>query len=78
LCPENQENGQVFSLLKETLGRLIEDEEASSLVTDFETQLLTILGYWNNANYAQLTDTQDFIEQILERKLKSRHIFAKI
>lgn len=78
LCPENQENWQVFVLLKNTLNRLMEAEEVSPLVLDFEMQLLTILGYWNKSNPVLTLDTENFIEQILERKLKSRNIFAKI
>ncbi len=48
-----------------------------SLINEFEMQLLTILGYWNKAEYATL-DTESFIENILERKLKSRTIFTKL
>lgn len=58
--------------------------EAVSLISEFEMQLLTILGYLsaekqrNSANFLQAFDTQDFIENILERRLKSRTIFTKL
>lgn len=78
LCPENQENIRVYFLLKETLTRLSRGESSKSIINEFEMQLLTILGYWNKTEFAQAFDTQDFIENILERKLKSRKIFEKI
>ena len=45
---------------------------------EFEIQLLTILGFWNREFATKNLDTQDFIENILERRLKSRRIFAKL
>lgn len=78
LCPENQENTKVFILLRETLKRLNAIDDAKSLINEFEMQLLTHLGYWNKTNFAQAFDTQNFIENIIERKLKSRDIFAKL
>lgn len=53
--------------------------DLSASIHDFEIELLTTLGYWNKADTqsAQL-DTHDFIENILERKLKSKKIFSKL
>lgn len=85
LCPENQENMRVFYLLKETLGKLCSMENQKTIVNDFEMQLLTILGYSHKANFLTAPepdqigmDRQNFIENILERRLKSRTIFAKL
>lgn len=85
LCPENQESGQVFVLLKNTLERLSEETDTTLAVNEFEMQILTMLGYlpagrqgWNRANFVSMVDIQSFIENILERKLKSRNIFAKL
>ncbi len=111
LCPENQENRNVFFLLQKTLSDLsqqkdiympqyvtaeIEDytlgtfglggsdaprsvAKQSGILEDFEVTLLSELGYWNKHEAAsQHFDTHDMIEQILERKLKSRSIFAKL
>ncbi len=78
LCPENQENVQVFSLLKDTLMSLEADLDKRSIVNEFEMKLLAMLGFWNKVDYAQVFDTQSFIENILERRLKSRRIFTKI
>lgn len=111
LCPENQENRNVFTLLQRTLSELsqqkdayipqyatveIEDytlgtfglgvsdapqlrENKNELLQHFEVSLLTELGYWNRKDSFQRNfDTHDMIESILERKLKSRSIFAKL
>lgn len=55
------------------------------IVNEFEVQLLTTLGYlsadrqdWTESNFLSAQDTEHFIENILERKLKSRKIFAKL
>ncbi len=85
LCPENQENIRAFFLLKETLDKLCSTENKKTIVNEFEVQLLTILGYSIKANFVTAPepdqtglDRQSFIENILERKLKSRNIFAKL
>lgn len=79
LCPENQENRQVFNLVKATLTRLSFEEDASALVHDFQTDLLHLLGYWNKQEFlAKNIDMDHFVENILERKLKSKSIFAKL
>jgi|SRR5579885_1625696 len=100
LCPENQENRQVFTLLKETLYELSRQEidpidrlpladapqrEASgrtrilSKLQLFEIDLLSLLGFWDKSNaFTQAFNTEDFIEHLMERKLKSKSIFAKL
>lgn len=76
LCPENQEQTAVFTLLVETLRRLASDEESMLVIHEFEVELLTLLGYWNQ-DHANV-DTHQYIENILERRLKSKHIFSKL
>jgi len=112
LCPENQENRNVFFLLLQTLAKLSRAEEVSyisqyvpaeiddyslgtfglgvndaprvavqqnDLLQQFEVSLLSELGYWNRQEaVSRRFDTHEMIEQILERKLKSRSIFAKL
>ena len=78
LCPENQENTKVYSLLYETLHKLSDEMFDKAFISEFEMQLLTDLGYWNKMNYAAAFDTENFIENIIERKLKSRNIFSKM
>lgn len=91
LCPENQENSAVFDLLSSTLHRLsncssdigsdidpLQQETLIEIVHGFEVELLTLLGYWNNSQPAQQLSTHSFIENILERRLRSKKIFSKM
>jgi DNA repair protein RecO (recombination protein O) len=78
LCAENQENMKVFYLLKNCLGALaMNDDLAAHSIREFEIELLTILGYLPRQRVESF-DTRDFIENILERKLKSYPIFARL
>ncbi len=76
LLPENQEHAAVFTLLVETLRRLSSQEESMLVVHEFEVELLTLLGYWNQG-HANI-DTHRYIEDILERRLKAKQIFSKL
>lgn len=77
LCPENQENTRVFFLLKNILNNLSLDYPVS--ISEFEIELLSILGYLDKDEmFTERFDMQLFIENILERKLKSYPIFAKL
>lgn len=81
LCPEGQENKAVFDLLKETFEKLTvaKTEEVLPLIHEFEVHLLTLLGYWHQGpELSSRLDTQTFIENILEKKLKSRKIFMRL
>jgi len=79
LCAEGQENRQVFSLLKGTLMRLSTEENSLNLINNFQTELLHALGFWNKQSVlAKEIDMDHFVENILERKLKSKSIFAKL
>ncbi len=78
LCPENQENARAFFLLKNMLTRMSQIHVTREMVEAFEIELLTTLGFWNREFASQQVDTQDFIENILERRLKSKKIFAKL
>ncbi len=54
-------------------------DSLSNTLQTFEIALLSELGYWNkNDALSKNFDTHDMIESILERKLKSRSIFAKL
>lgn len=79
LCPENQENPAVFNLLKVTLTRLSIEGDANRLVNNFQTELLQLLGFWNKQEFlTERVDLDNFVENILERKLKSKAIFTKL
>jgi len=54
-------------------------ESKGGMLHEFEFSLLSELGYWNRENaFTKNFDTHEMIEDILERKLKSRSIFAKL
>ena len=76
LCPENQENSEIFDLLVDTLRRMSSSEDILPVIHEFEVELLSNLGYWNK-DHANV-DTQAYIENILERRLKSKYIFSKL
>lgn len=79
LCAEEQEQPSVFFLVKRTLERLSSQEDSLLVIHEFEIELLTLLGFWHKkAEDSKTLDTHHFIENILERKLKSHNIFAKI
>lgn len=78
LCAENQENRASFFLLKNTLAKLTHSINVASLIHEFEVELLTILGFWPRARIAQSINTEYFIENILERKLKSKQIIPRL
>ena len=77
LCPENQENSAIFQLLKETLTRLSLGSEIKTLIHDFEVTLLSLLGFYPNYQVAPQFNTTAYIEQILEKKLKTRQILLQ-
>lgn len=81
LCPEGQEQYEVFVLLKNTLNQLslVNSDELVFTIHNFEIELLTLLGFWHDSAQASKDlDTEQFIESILERKLKSNRIFSKL
>ncbi len=74
LCAENQENEEIFYLLQKTLKRLSLESDVPSVIREFEIELLTKLGFYRQLNISQDLDISAFIEQILERKLKTRQM----
>lgn len=78
LCPENQENRTVFFLLRNTLEALSKESDLVSIIHGFEVELLTVLGFWPKARFLKYPNTQDFIENILERRLKSKQLIPRL
>lgn len=74
LCPEGQENKEVFDLLQKVLTQLESTEELSMIVHEFEIALLRNLGYWPSQEKLQEANISYLIEQILEKKLKTRKL----
>lgn len=78
LCPENQENIHIFSLLKSALKKIAMEDELSIPIYEFEVKLLTLLGYWSDHMTKERIQTAFMIENILERRLKTRQILPKL
>jgi DNA repair protein RecO (recombination protein O) len=78
LCAENQENYHIFDLLTKTLSRLSNEENLQELIYNFEIELLTILGFYTPVKQEARVNTKFLIENILERKLKTRQILHQL
>jgi len=79
LCPERQENREVFNLLTKTL-REVEASHYNNIYyhsEDFANQLLWSLGFLPRETKLREEDLEHFIENILEKKLKSRGLLTK-
>ncbi len=72
LCAENQPHPRAYELLVEVLSQLNEGG-----VNNFEKNLLVELGYIPKESFEKL-DTTNFIEKILEKKLKTRRIISRL
>ncbi len=73
LLAEHQENRAVFSLIQNTLFKMEEDADPSLIISKFEQELLGLLGFWPRG-VAFIEDSDAFIEDIIERKIKSKRI----
>lgn len=76
LCPENQENRSAFFLLENTLRRLSKDDSIGNLIAEFEAALLAHLGFYPRLRLGAALNTQSIIENILERKLKTKQLLS--
>ena len=81
LCAENQENRRAFFLVRDTLFKLnnyssnsneIMQQWNNEVIGDFEDKLLVSLGFLPEAH--NIKDRQAFIENILERKLRTKRL----
>lgn len=77
LCAENQESEAIFNLLLQTLSKISQNYNLKETVYEFEIELLTILGFHKPQLSKIRINTQEVIEEILERKLKTRQILAQ-
>lgn len=72
LCPYGQVNKEIFIAVSDFLESGKHDEDS---LLDFETLILTQLGYWNmEKKFNSEKDSRNFIEGLIERKMKSRII----
>lgn len=76
LCPSHQHNRDIFALINTFLSRVDNNDREKHLYT-FQVELLSALGYWDpGRTFHDLDDIRQFIEGILERKLKSPLYFT--
>ena len=78
LCPENQELHDIYLLVKQLFAFSFMDKDIPDIVHQFEIDLLRKLGFWPYDRDLSLSQTSHIIENILERKLKSRQIIPKL
>jgi DNA repair protein RecO (recombination protein O) len=78
LCAENQENQDVFMLLGRTLRKLSKEENLPQIIYEFELELLRLLGFYKPVESTVKINTQELIENILERRLKTRQILPQL
>lgn len=72
LCPEHQAHPRVYDHLVDVLNELNQ-----GLVHRFEKNLLVELGYLPRVHLPTRIDTTSFIENILEKRLKTKRIIAR-
>ncbi|MDP3998006.1 MAG: DNA repair protein RecO [bacterium] len=79
LCPEGQENRRVFDLSVNIFSQVATPNFKSfaNFLPNFELELLRELGYWPKNKFPPVS-IQSFIEEILERKLKTPRFLAQI
>lgn len=81
LCPEEQELSGIYDFFMETMHRLCTstDDDLAEIVHEFEVSLLVGLGFWKRDDAALSNlDTTQALENVLERRLRSRRIFSKL
>ncbi|OGH16780.1 MAG: DNA repair protein RecO [Candidatus Levybacteria bacterium RIFCSPHIGHO2_02_FULL_40_18] len=73
VLPREQRHPDVFDLIERASHRMVDNKKN---ILYFQAKLLTLLGFWN-PNYAFKNEDHlaQYTEQIIERKLRSRHIF---
>lgn len=77
LCPDNQENRNVFFRLHLTLSELAKalgEADIAKIVRNFEIELLSDLGFWSEAKLLDVQGSRMVMERLLERKLKAIRI----
>jgi len=77
LLPEHQENMAAFHLAENTLFKLETSQDPKALISKFEQEMLINLGYWPTQQ-AAIQDSDQFIEEIIERKIKTKRILNLI
>jgi len=77
LLAENQENREVYNLIQRTLFELEIIQDPRPIIKRFEQEILILLGFWPK-NRLFLEESEAYIEDIMEKKIKTKRIFSKI
>jgi DNA repair protein RecO (recombination protein O) len=77
LLPEHQESRSTFDLTESVLRRLETSENPKALIKNFEQEILINLGFWPKTQ-RMIEDSDAFIEDIIERKIKTKRILNLI
>ncbi|MBI2033142.1 MAG: DNA repair protein RecO [Candidatus Levybacteria bacterium] len=77
LCAENQEQRFIFTQLQRILSVLAEGKVNMAQIREFELSILIHLGFYAKSKDTSTLNTNNFIEHILERRLKARQFLSK-
>lgn len=80
LCAENQVNRNIFSQLSIILEKLNDKNisDISGVVDQFVCELLWELGYLPRGNFLSSLALERFLEQVMEKSLKSKCLLKKL
>jgi DNA repair protein RecO (recombination protein O) len=77
LCPDGQEADQAFCILEDVFSNLAKECDSLSLIKKFELDFLTALGFIHSG-HSQEDDLSVLVEQIIERRLKTKQILPRL
>ena len=77
LIPEYQENRLVYDLLRQALYDIEIEPDPRKRIKRFEQEILILLGFWPKDRLF-LEDTNEFIENIMERRIRTKRILPNI
>lgn len=83
LTGESQEHPEVFDSLVEIFSKLnnvknLSGSEKQTLIKDFEIDLLHSLGFVSKAEVGNNFNPRDYIEELIEKELKSKKFIKKL
>lgn len=80
LCAERQEHKTIYGLLLETLRKIdnVADGNIKPIIDDFMLKTLWELGYLVHGKVLAGTDLKRFLEEVMEKNLKSDSLLQKV
>lgn len=76
LLADHQENRQVYELIKRCLFEIEIVDNPKPIIKKFEQEILILLGFWSE-NRIYLEQSTPYIEEIMEKKIKTKRIFPQ-